>query len=57
MGLESWDIPPANLLRTAIVIFIATWLNPQAKIGILGLKLCFHILKILRNHDRHNDQP
>jgi hypothetical protein len=32
----------------AIVIFVATWLNPQATIGILGLKLCFHILKILR---------
>jgi arginine exporter protein ArgO len=32
----------------AIVIFTATWLNPQATIGILGLKLCFHILEVLR---------
>jgi hypothetical protein len=48
MGFESWDTPPANLLRTAIVIFTATWLNPQATIGILALKLCFQILKNLR---------
>jgi hypothetical protein len=32
----------------AIVIFTATWLNPQATIGILALKLCFQILKNLR---------
>jgi hypothetical protein len=32
----------------AIVIFTATWLNPQATIGIVALKLCFQILKNLR---------
>ncbi len=48
MGLLSWDPLPANLLRTVIVIFTATWLNPQATIGILALKLCFQILKNLR---------
>jgi hypothetical protein len=32
----------------AIVIFTATWLNPQATIGILALKLCFQILETLR---------
>jgi hypothetical protein len=36
----------------AIVIFLATWLNPSAGISIFALKLCFQLLKILRHHYR-----
>ena len=35
-----------------IVLFLATWLNPQTGISIFALKLCFQILKTLRHHHR-----
>jgi len=39
-------------LVEAIVLFLATWLNPQAGVSIFALKLCFQLLKILRHHHR-----
>jgi hypothetical protein len=36
----------------AIVLFLATWLNPQAGIAVFALRLCFQILKALRHHHR-----
>jgi hypothetical protein len=36
----------------AIVLFLATWLNPQAGVSIFALKLCFQLLKTLRHHHR-----
>lgn len=40
------------------VIFLATWLNPEAGVLIFLLKLCFQILKALRHHHRNpkNDE-
>ena len=39
-------------IAETIVVFIATWLNPQAGISIFALKLCFQLLKMLRHHYR-----
>ena len=39
-------------IAETIVVFIATWLNPQAGISIFSLKLCFQLLKMLRHHYR-----
>jgi hypothetical protein len=34
------------------VLFLATWLNPNAGIAIFALRLCFQTLKTLRHHHR-----
>jgi hypothetical protein len=39
----------------SIVLFLATWLNPEAGVLLFLLKLCFQTLKTLRHHHRpHN---
>jgi hypothetical protein len=40
----------------SIVLFLATWLNPNAGLAIFALKLCFQTLKTLRHHHRPDDK-
>jgi hypothetical protein len=44
-----------KVIETA-VIFLATWLNPNAGIAIFLLRLCFQSLEVLRNHHRKPEE-
>jgi hypothetical protein len=39
-----------------VVIFLATWLNPNAGVAIFLLRLCFQSLEVLRRHHRKLDE-